>query len=166
VIVCESDRLTLRHLDAQNDATFILQLLNEPSFLQNIGDRNVRTLADATRYIESGPRAMYAQHGFGLFRAELKSTAEPIGMCGLLSRDWLPHVDIGFAFLPQYWGQGYAFECASAVMKWGREHKALTRIIGITALTNYGSQRVLQKLGLTAAGLVYSPEGRESRLFS
>jgi RimJ/RimL family protein N-acetyltransferase len=166
VIVCESERLTLRLLDAQNDAAYILKLLNEPSFIQNIGDRKVRTLADARRYLETGPLAMYAQHGFGLFRTELKSTGEPIGLCGLLKRDWLADVDIGFAFFPQFWSQGYAFESTSAVMKWAREHKGLTRIVAITAPENHGSQRVLAKLGLKFAGTVYSPEGQESSLFT
>jgi [ribosomal protein S5]-alanine N-acetyltransferase len=166
VIICESDRLTLRHLDAQNDAPFILRLLNEPSFIQNIGDRNVRTLDDARRYIETGPRAMYAQHGFGLFRTELKTTGEPIGMCGLLKRDWLADADIGFAFFPQFWSQGYAFESAAAVIEWAREHKGLTRVVAITAPENHGSQRVLAKLGLKFTGTVYSPEGQESSLFT
>ena len=99
-------------------------------------------------------------------RAGLKSSGEPIGMCGLLKRDWLAEVDVGFAFFPEYWKRGYAFESAAAVMKWGREQRGITRIVGITALHNVGSQRVLQKLGLVAAGLVRSPEGQESRLFS
>lgn len=166
MIVCESDRLILRHLDASTDAAFILQLLNEPSFIQNIGDRNVRSLADAARYIDTGPRAMYAQHGFGLFRAELKHTHEPIGICGLLKRDWLDDADIGFAFLPQYWSRGYAFESASAVIAWGREHRAVSRIVAITAPTNRGSQRVLEKLGLRFEKVVRSPEGQESHYFS
>jgi RimJ/RimL family protein N-acetyltransferase len=166
VIVCESDRLILRHLDPQNDAAFILQLLNEPSFIANIGDRHVRTLDDACRYINTGPRAMYAHCGFGLFRTELKATGEPIGMCGLLKRDWLPDVDVGFAFLPQFWSQGYAFESASAVMKWGLEQKHLTRVVAITAPHNTGSQRVLTRLGLRFTSTVYSPEGQESQLFT
>jgi RimJ/RimL family protein N-acetyltransferase len=166
MIVCESARLILRHLDAQNDAAFILDLLNQPSFIQNIGDRNVRTLADASRYIDTGPRAMYAQYGFGLFRTELKQTGEPIGMCGLLKRDWLADADVGFAFLPQFWSQGYAFESAAAVMAWGREHKNLTRIVAITAPANHGSQRVLEKLGLKFCRTVHSPEGQESRLYT
>jgi RimJ/RimL family protein N-acetyltransferase len=166
VIVCESTRLTLRHLDAQNDAAFILRLLNESSFIQNIGDRHVRTLDDARRYIDTGPRAMYAQYGYGLFRTELKETGEPIGMCGLLKRDWLPDPDVGFAFFPQFWSKGYAFESALAVTTWGREHKGLTRIVAITAADNTGSQRVLTKLGLKFARTVRSPEGQESHLFT
>ena len=166
MIVCETERLILRRLDPQVDAAFILRLLNEPSFIANIADRGVRTLEDASRYITTGPCAMYAQHGFGLFRTDLKTTAEPIGLCGLLKRDWLADVDVGFAFFPEYWRQGYAFESASAVMQWGREHCGLTRFVGITAPHNLGSQRVLTKLGLTDSGSVRSPEGQHSILFS
>ena len=166
MIVCESERLSLRHLDVQNDAAFMLRLLNEPSFIQNIGDRHVRTLDDARRYIDTGPRAMYAQYGYSLFRTELKETGEPIGMCGLLKRDWLADPDVGFAFFPQFWSKGYAFESASAVMQWGREHRGLTRIVAITAPGNHGSQRVLAKLGLKFARTVHSPEGQESHLFT
>jgi len=166
VIICESERLLLRVLHPTNDAAFVLDLLNQPSFIQNIADRGVRTLADATRYIETGPLAMYARHGIALFRTELKDTHEPIGLCGLLHRDWLGDVDVGFAFLPQYWSKGYAFESAAAGMNWGREHKGLTRIVAITAPHNTGSQRVLEKLGLKYTKTVRSPEGQESRLYT
>jgi RimJ/RimL family protein N-acetyltransferase len=166
VIICESDRLILRHLDATNDAAFILKLLNEPSFIQNIADRGVRTLEDASRYITTGPRAMYAAHGIGLLRTELKDTHEPVGICGLIKRDWLPDPDVGFAFLPQYWSHGYAFESAAAVIRWGREHQGITRICAITSPTNRGSQKVLGKLGLSYAKTIHSPEGQESHLFT
>jgi RimJ/RimL family protein N-acetyltransferase len=166
-LVCETHRLRLRHLVAATDAPFILGLLNEPSFIENIADRGVRTVEDAARYIEEGPRAMYAQHGLGLFRVELKDdSATPIGMCGLLKREWLGDVDVGFAFLPQYWSKGYAFESAAAVIAWGRETLGLTRVVAITAPHNLGSARVLEKLGLKFARLVQSPEGQESRLFT
>src|SRR5262245_572037 len=105
MLVCESNRLRVRYLDPAVDAPFILKLLNEPSFLENIGDRGVRTLDDAKRYMTEGPLASYARHGFGLFCVELKELARgteavPIGMCGLLKRDWLPDPDVGFAFFP------------------------------------------------------------------
>jgi RimJ/RimL family protein N-acetyltransferase len=166
VILCQSERLILRLLDPKTDAPFILELLNQPSFIRNIADRGVRTLADAARYIETGPLAMYAQHGIALFCTELKDTHEPIGMCGLLKRDWLADVDIGFAFLPQYWSKGYAFESAAAVIEWAREHRGITRVIAITAPANTGSQRVLEKLGMRYSKTVHSPEGQESRLYT
>ena len=165
MIVCETARLRIRHLDAAADAAFLLGLLNEPSFIQNIADRGVRTLEDAGRYITAGPIASYARFGFGLFKAELED-GTPIGMCGLLKRDWLEDADIGFAYLPQFWSKGYAFEAAAAVVAWGREAKGLTRIVGITTPHNVGSIRVLEKLGLRFARVVRSPEGVESRLYT
>jgi RimJ/RimL family protein N-acetyltransferase len=166
MIVCESQRLIMRRLDAQQDAAFILRLLNEPSFIANIGDRGVRTTEDARRYIETGPRAMYARYGFGLFLTALKTSAEPIGLCGLIKRDWLEDVDIGYALLPEYWSKGYAFESASAVLRWGREQRGLTRVIAITAPDNHSSQRLLEKLGLRFAKSMRTPEGEESHLFT
>jgi RimJ/RimL family protein N-acetyltransferase len=171
MLVCESERLRVRYLDPYVDAPFILKLVNEPSFLQNIGDRGVRNLEDARRYMTEGPLASYARHGFGLFCIELKEpgaegAAVPIGMCGLLKRDWLADVDVGFAFFPQFWSKGYAFESAKAVIDWGRRERGVTRVVGITAPHNMGSMRVLEKLGLKRAGLVRSPEGQESQLFT
>src|SRR3954463_1726291 len=100
--VLETDRLILRHLSTA-DAEFILELLNDPSFLRYIGDKQVRTLEDARRYVLDGPVKSYERYGFGLNLVELKSEAKPIGICGILKRDTLPDPDIGFAFLPAYW---------------------------------------------------------------
>jgi len=171
MLICETERLRVRYLDPYLDAPFILKLLNEPSFLENIGDRGVRSLDDARRYMTEGPLASYARHGFGLFCVELKEAAPeaggvPIGICGLLKRDWLGDVDIGFAFLPQFWSKGYAFESAQAVIDWGRRARGVTRVVGITAAHNHGSMRVLEKLGLKRAGVVRSPEGQESEIFA
>jgi RimJ/RimL family protein N-acetyltransferase len=110
--------------------------------------------------------ASYERHGFGLFHVSLKATGEVIGMCGLLRRDWLDGVDVGFAFLPEFWGKGYACESAVAVIEWGRSKHGITRVLGITKHDNEGSIRVLEKLGLKFARMVTSPEGLESRLFS
>src|SRR5580700_8038038 len=129
-IVTETERLILRRLSTDDDA-FILELLNEPSFLQNIGDRGVRTLEDARGYILKGPVASYERFGFGLFLVALKETAVPLGICGLLKRDALEDVDIGFAFLPRFWSQGYAFESAAAVMAFGREALGIRRVVAI-----------------------------------
>jgi RimJ/RimL family protein N-acetyltransferase len=166
MIVCESERLRLRHLAVEADSPFILGLLNEPSFIRNIGDRGVRTLEDAGRYLINGPLASYAQHGFGLFKVELKDGGVPIGICGLLKRDWLQDVDVGFAFLPEFWSKGYAFESAAAAMAWGQTSLGLNRIVAITAPANHGSIRVLEKLGLRFARLIRAPDGQESRLFT
>src|ERR1700760_1980477 len=111
MIALETNRLVLRQLTL-SDAAFILRLLNEPSFLKYIGDKHVRSQTDAELYIASGPCESYARNGFGLLCVELRATAKPIGMCGLLQRETLPGPDIGFAFLPEFWGQGYAYEAA------------------------------------------------------
>jgi RimJ/RimL family protein N-acetyltransferase len=145
-VVLETDRLRLRRL-APADASFISELVNEPSFLENIGDRNVRSEEDAVRYIQNGPMASYEQHGFGLYRVELKQTATPIGICGPLKRDTLEHPDIGFAFLPRFWGQGYALESAAAVMDYSRKILGMSNIAAITTPSNERSIKLLEKLG-------------------
>lgn len=141
-----TDRLELRALDA-SDAAFILRLLNEPSFLRHIGDKKVRTLDDARRYIDTGPAASYARHGFGLLRVGLRESGLAAGICGLLQRDTLPGPDLGFAFLPAYWSCGYARESAQAVLRDARERLGLDRILAITSPDNDGSARLLLRLG-------------------
>jgi RimJ/RimL family protein N-acetyltransferase len=164
--VIETDRLVLRRL-ATDDAEFINELLNQPSFLRYIGDKEVRNSADAVRYIQTGPIASYERFGFGLYLVELKETGASIGICGLLKRDSLPDVDVGFAFLPSYWSQGYAFESASAVMTYGREVLGLRRIVAITSLDNDASIRLLERIGLRFEGLIkLSADQSEVRLFS
>ena len=164
--ILETERLVLRHLTT-DDTTFILKLLNEPSFIQNIGDRKVRTEEDARRYILNGPIESYDMNGYGLFMVELKDTSEPIGMCGLIKRDNLPDVDVGFAFLPEYWMKGYAFESASAVLKYAKETCGLKRILGIVNPTNAASIRVLEKLGLKFESMIKMPQDDfEIKLFA
>ena len=116
----ETARLKLREFSA-DDAAFVLRLLNEPSFIEFIGDRGVRTLTDAERYLRNGPMASYRHHGHGLLRVSLKDGDIPVGMCGLVKRDTLPAPDIGFALLPDFWGRGYVTEAAEAVLEHG-EH--------------------------------------------
>ena len=145
--VLESARLTLRQLTPE-DAPFILELLNDPLFLRFVGDKGVRTLEGARGYIVNGPMASYAQHGFGLFLVSLKDGGTSIGICGLLKREVLEDVDVGFAYLPQFSGQGYATEAARATIDYGRAVLGLKRIVAITAPDNVGSQNVLRKIGL------------------
>jgi RimJ/RimL family protein N-acetyltransferase len=165
MIVLETERLVLRRLSAA-DAEFILGLLNQPSFLQYIGDKGVRNTEDAIRYIQTGPQASYEQFGFGLYLVEVKESGVPMGMCGLLKRDSLPDVDIGFAFLPEYWSQGFAFEAAAAVMTYGRELLGLRRIVAITSLENSASIKLLNKIGLRFERLIQLEEDRpQVRLF-
>ena len=139
-------RLVLRDLTPA-DAPFIQTLLNDPSFIRNIGDRRVRTIEDARAYIANGPAASYAAHGFGLYLVERNDSATPIGICGLLRRDALPDPDLGFAFLPAYWNQGYAFESASAVRHYARTELGIGRLLAITNPANAPSMRLLEKLG-------------------
>ena len=150
-MVTETPRLRLRHL-TDADAPFILELLNDPDFLSNVGDRDVRNLHDARRYIESGPAASHRRYGFGL--------------CGLLRRDTHPDVEIGFALLPRFRHQGYALEAAQAVLRLGTQVLGLGRIVAITSPGNAASIRILETLGLKFERLVrFSDDGSESRLF-
>jgi [ribosomal protein S5]-alanine N-acetyltransferase len=143
--ILETQRLRLSHL-SENDASFIIELLNEPAFIRDIGDKGVRNLEDARRYIADGPAASYTNNGFGLYRVELRETEEPIGMCGLLKRDILEFPDLGYALLARHWGKGYAIEAATATMEHATQ-LGLDRVLAITALENPSSIRVLEKLG-------------------
>jgi [ribosomal protein S5]-alanine N-acetyltransferase len=163
--ILETERLSLRELNA-DDAVFILELLNEPAFIQNIADRGVRTIADARVYIEIGPIASYEKFGFGLYLVELKESDIPIGMCGLLKRDYLEDIDIGYAFLERFWSKGYAYESASAVMGYARNILKLRRVVATTTLDNQGSIRVLEKMGFKFDKIITLPGYAEgSRLF-
>ena len=142
----ETGRLVLREF-TDDDAAFVLRLLNEPSFLRYIGDRGVRSLEDARRYIADGPVAGYARHGHGLMCVDRKSDGATIGMCGVLRRDSLPDPDLGFSFLPEHWSAGYALESAQAAIAHARGTLGLGRIVAITTLDNAPSMRLLEKLG-------------------
>lgn len=164
--VTETDRLTLRWLTVE-DAGTILELLNDPDWLRYIGDRGVKTLEDAQGYILTGAVAMYNRLGFGLYLAERKPDGAPMGLCGLLKRDFLEDVDLGFAFLPAFRTQGYAREAAAAVMEYARDTLGLSRLAAITSLDNERSGRLLEKLGFRLEGNIpVPPGGREARLFT
>jgi RimJ/RimL family protein N-acetyltransferase len=166
VLVLETERLRLRRL-APDDAEFILRLLNEPSFIQNIGDRGVRTLDGALSYISSGPVASYEKHGFGLLLVELKESGAAAGICGLLKRDALEDPDIGYALLPEYWSMGYALEAASAVMAYAGERLGLKRVVAITDAGNQSSIRLLEKIGFRFERMLSLPgDASELKLFA
>lgn len=159
-----TQRLQMRKLtDSDQDALFTLALVNDPDFHRFIGDRGVRTLEDARGYLERGPLAMYRQHGFGMYCVELKD-GTPIGQCGLIRREGLEDIDIGFALLPGYRSSGYAREAAQAVMKWGQQVLGLSRIIAIANPDNNASVRLLEKLGLKAEGHISLPGSDEQLL--
>ncbi len=184
--ILETERLVLREVEASDDA-FMLDLLNQPSFIRYIGDRGVRDLAQSRDFIESRYRASYRDNGFGLYAVELKpehstgndSTEEVrnpkfeirnpivVGICGFVRRDTLPDADIGFAFLPEFERKGYAFESASAVMDYGRNVLGLKRILAITSLDNDSSIKLLGKLGFKFEGVVkLGSDAEEVKLFS
>lgn len=163
--VLETERLILRWLSTE-DAEFVLRLVNEPSWLRFIGDRGIRTIEDARAYILKGPVEMYRRLGFGLYLVELKEESVSIGICGLIKRDSLEDVDIGFAFLPEYWGRGYAYEAASAVITYGADAFELKRIVAITSADNESSAKLLNKLGFRFEGMIrLSDDPAEVRLF-
>jgi RimJ/RimL family protein N-acetyltransferase len=139
-------RLELRRFTL-DDAAFILQLVNDPSFIRYIGDKGVRNLEDARRYLREGPLASYDRFGFGLFLVATKDDGQPVGMCGLLKRDTLDDVDIGYAFLPAFRSRGFACEAGEAVLAYGQRGFGLSRIVAITTPDNVASIRVLTRLG-------------------
>jgi RimJ/RimL family protein N-acetyltransferase len=166
VIVFETDRLQLRRVEL-DDAAFLLDLLNQPSFLHFIGDKGLRTLDDARDYILTGPLASYERFGFGMYLTVLKQGQTPIGICGLLKRDSLEDVDVGYAFLPQFWSRGYAFESASAVMAYARNVLGIDRIVAVVSPDNDASIHVLEKLGLRYTAMVRLFSGSpEIKLFT
>ena len=164
--ILETERTILREV-IKDDAEFILDLLNQPSFIRYIADRNVRSVQEATDYIESRFTQSYKQFGFGMYAVVLKETNTPIGICGFVKRDSLPDADIGFAFLPQYEKKGYAYESAAAVMKYGRDVLQLKRVLAITSQDNESSGRLLEKINFKFERLIKLPPGDEElKLFS
>src|SRR6202166_373496 len=162
--VLQTERLALRHLDLNDDA-FILELLNDAAFLRFIGDKGVRTLGDAREYVQKGPIDSYGRHGFGLYATCLLD-GTPAGICGLVKRDGLADVDVGFAFLSRYRSKGYASESAAAVLLHARQVLRLQRIVAITSPDNWGSIAVLEKIGLKFAGMIKLAEhDSEVKLF-
>ncbi len=177
--IVETERVVLREMTAE-DAEFVLDLLNQPSFIKYIGDRKVRSPEAARDFIENRYRASYRDHGFGLYTVELREEAEKpksnsetenrrpktkIGICGFVKRDYLPAPDIGFAFLPAFEGKGYAFEAASAAMTYGREALGFTRVLAITTLDNHSSGRLLGRLGFRYDGEIEN-ENEKLKLYS
>jgi RimJ/RimL family protein N-acetyltransferase len=163
--VAETERLILRQLE-EGDAPFVLELLTDPDWLRYIGDKGVHDLDGAKRYIEDGPGAMYAKHGFGLFLVGRKPSGTPMGLCGLIRREGLDDVDVGYAFLPRFRGCGYAEEAAAEMLRFGKDRVGLSRIVAITTPENERSVRVLEKLGFAFERMMrLTPQSREVKLF-
>jgi len=148
-----------------DDAPFILRLLNEPSFIENITDKGVRTLEQARDYLVQGPLASYAAHGHGLWLVQHRGTGNPMGMCGLIRRDTLPEVDLGYAFVPEFWGLGYAREAAEACVAWGRDTLGLPGLLAIVSPGNASSIRLLSALGFQLTGTMSYAPGDEVEVY-
>ena len=152
-------------MDSDVDAEFVFRLLNTPKFIKYIGDRGVRSADEAAEFIENRYRQSYRDNGFGLYTVELKPDGTQIGICGFVKRDYLEYPDIGFAFLPEFEGNGYGTEAAAATLKFGREKLGLTRILAITSQDNDASVRLLEKLGFTFERLIENG-GETVKLFA
>jgi len=164
--VLTTARLRVRGL-LPSDAAFIVALLNDPAFIRNIGDRGVRTEVDALVYLATGPLASYTSHGFGLSAVELTGGGPPIGICGLLRRDELPAPDLGFAFLPEFRSQGYAFEAAAAVKADAHARLGFDTLLAIVNPDNAPSIRLLERLGFTFERMFrLAAEAKDLRLYT
>jgi len=161
----ETERLQLREYTL-SDAPFIFKLMNSEGWLKNIGDRNIKTLEDAEAYMQKNYLSSYEKHGFGPYLVTLKEDGTPIGSSGLYKRDNLEFPDVGFAFLSEFNGKGYAFESTQSVMKFAAEKLKLQTIVGITLQENVSSIKLLKKLGLSENGTYTYEDGEELLLFS
>jgi RimJ/RimL family protein N-acetyltransferase len=165
VTICSTARLRLR-VATPSDSFFYHALVNDPQFLEHIGDRGIRTLADAERSLIEGTIAMQHERGHSLYVVERKEDGVPIGMCGLIRRASLPETDLGYAFLPVGRGQGFALEAARAVLALAPT-LGLRRLLAIAAPANLASNRLLLKLGMRFERFVrLPPEGAGSNLYS
>lgn len=164
--IIETTRLSLQQLTVEDDV-FMLELLNDAAFIEHIGDRGVRTLEQAREYLSSGPIESYRAHGFGLYRVDLRKSGERVGICGLLKRDTLDDIDIGYAFLPAWRGRGFAHEAALAVLDHARAVLRLDRVVAIVSPANDASIRLLERIGLRAEGMIHVGNASDpSRLFA
>lgn len=159
-IILETDRLTLRQLTI-HDTDFIINLLNSPGWLEFIGDRNVTSQEQAKDYLLNGPIKSYYENGFGLSLVELKYDKTNIGICGLLKREYLEHPDIGFAFLPEFIGKGYAFEIAKATLDYAKATLKMACVMAITLPANKSSISLLERIGLSFVKNISAPGGTE-----
>ncbi|WNJ20309.1 GNAT family N-acetyltransferase [Pontibacter sp. G13] len=156
----ETDRLQLIPT-SETDAEFVLRLMNTPKWIQFIGDRNVHTLEDARAYIQKRMRPQLERLGYSNYTVIRKDDGMKIGSCGLYDREGLEGIDIGFAFLPEFEGKGYAFEGSKRIMDAAIEDFGLTQINAITLPANTSSQKLLEKLGLSLEKSMYLPNDPE-----
>ena len=163
--ILDTPRLTLRQV-ALSDSSFFVRLLNDRAWLENIGDRGVRSAADAEVYISNNIRAHYQTYGYGLYAVQLRAQAIPIGLCGLLKRDFLPAPDLGFALLPEYVGEGYACEAARGLLMHAERNLGITRLYAVVKRGNHRSISLLERLGFRHQGPSVLPDGEEIELYA
>lgn len=152
----KTPRLALREVE-RKDAPLILELMNEPAYLEHIGDRGVRTIDDAVNYIEDKYTASYVRNGYGLYLVELMESTTPLGVCGLVRREVIEHPDLGFAYLRRFWGKGYAAEAAAAMLGYARDNLSLPIVYGLVSPNNIRSIRVLERLGMQFTRVLQLP---------
>lgn len=162
-LILETQRLRLREFTL-DDTKFIIELLNSPGWIEFIGDRNVKTEEQAIQYLQNGPLKSYVQNGYGLSMVETKD-GQPIGMCGILKRETLENPDIGFAFLKQFTGKGYAYEIANATLSYAMSHLKIPKVSAITLPNNVRSSRLLEKIGMKFIKSFLSEKNEELLLF-
>jgi RimJ/RimL family protein N-acetyltransferase len=166
VSVAQTVRLILREL-LPSDSQFYCRLLNEPSWLEFIGDRGVRTPEDADRYIRGTIAETYEKLGFGMYLVESRADGRPMGVCGLVRRPSLPGPDFGVALLPEFWRQDYAFEAGTAVLEFAARVMRESRLLAIATPNNVRSIRLLERLGFAFDGVVRLPPSDEQlRLYA
>lgn len=160
----ETERLIIRPTQVE-DAPFVFELMNTPAWIANIGDRGIHTLKDAEIYIQERMLPQLKRLGYSNNTVIRKQDGVKMGSCGLYDREGLEGVDIGFSFLPAYWGQGYAFESAAKIKDLAFRELGLTQISAITTQTNYPSQKLIEKLGLQFEKLIRLPNDKEELMY-
>ncbi|MDO9193764.1 MAG: GNAT family N-acetyltransferase [Undibacterium sp.] len=163
--ILDTERLSLSIISL-DDAAFYLELINDPSWIANISDKGIRTLEAARESILSGPVASQHTNGFSLYVVRRQDDNVAMGLCGLIKRDVLKNVDIGYAFLPAYSGQGYALEAAKGVVQYANFAMGLAKLAAITSPSNQRSNHLLQKLGFSLEEVLVLPgEERMTNLY-
>ena len=163
--IIKTERLSIREFN-ENDREFIFKLLNSAGWLKFIGDRNIKTLEDARHYIVNGPLFSYHKFGFGPYLVELSDTKQPIGMCSLIKRDALEDIDLGFAFLNEYTGKGYAHEASEALLKYAKNNLGIKKLVAITNTTNTSSIKLLKEMGFTSQSTIKMPNEEDLLFFT
>ncbi|MEP7231008.1 MAG: GNAT family N-acetyltransferase [Ginsengibacter sp.] len=138
-----AERLILNLLTLDN-RDFVKRLVNTPGWLDFIGDRNVHTDDDAIAYINKIRNTQNLYY----WVVSIKNENTPIGIISFLKRDYLENFDIGFAFLPEYNGNGYAYEAAKEVLVIVSKDPRYAAILATTVPKNTNSIKLLTKLGL------------------